>query len=115
MPMHNPFYRAKAFSKPLVYMALGLPVIASGIPSFTDLIRDGQDGFIAYNDEEWIYKLACLVDDVELRAKIGTAARVRVDSYHSVEKVAINFLDAFRKACVIWDVRKKSRGYAWRW
>jgi glycosyltransferase involved in cell wall biosynthesis len=115
MPIHNPFYRAKAFSKPLVYMKLGLPVVAAGIPSYIELIRDGQDGFIAHNDEEWLKKLADLVDNAELRTRIGTAGQLRAVTYHSVEKVAKIFANVFQQARVIWDVRRKSRGYTRCW
>jgi glycosyltransferase involved in cell wall biosynthesis len=38
MPMKNPFYMNKAFSKPLSYMACGLPVVASNLPSYREII-----------------------------------------------------------------------------
>ena len=53
MPSNNPFYRAKDFSKPLVYMTLGIPVVASNIQSYKELIRHGIDGLIAANSNHW--------------------------------------------------------------
>lgn len=95
MPTRNPFYRAKAFSKPLVYMSLGLPVIASSVPSYRELIRDGQDGFIACDKLDWYEKLRLLVNDIDLRQKIGLQGRIRAENYHSIGNVSRSIAELF--------------------
>lgn len=105
MPSINPFYRAKAFSKPLVFMSLGIPVVASDIPSYRELINHGVSGFIAKRDEDWITHIQELVNDKNLRLRIGHAALKRVDEFHSVEKMALDFLSSFIKAKIIWQIK----------
>lgn len=98
MPRHNPFYRAKAFSKPLAYMTIGLPVVASNIPSYSTLIQHGVNGFLAEGPDTWFNLLKRLVDDPELRCNVGNAARRRVNEFHSVEHVAALLAEVFRDA-----------------
>ena len=106
MPTHNPFYRAKAFSKPLVYMAIGLPVVASDIPSFSTLIQHGVNGFLANGPDTWFNLLKRLVEDPELRCNVGNAARRRVCEYHSVEHVADLLAGVFKEAHSMWRIWK---------
>jgi hypothetical protein len=98
MPMQNPFYRAKAFSKPLVYMSLGLPVIASSIPSYRELIQNGINSYLVDNNQVWFEILSKLIKDKELRLRIGKMAEIRVAEFHSVEIVAKKFIDVFQNA-----------------
>lgn len=100
-PLINPFYRAKAFSKPLVYMAAGLPVIASKIPSYCELIQNEINGFTVETDDEWQLRLLQLISNKELRIKMGLAAKQRVDEFHSVEKVATKIKNVFETSIKI--------------
>jgi hypothetical protein len=98
MPLNNPFFLNKAYSKPLTYMACSIPVIASPIPSYKELIRDGIDGFLPSKINEWTNYLILLLESPELRKKIGEAGKKRLEQYHSVEIVAQKFADFFNKA-----------------
>jgi glycosyltransferase involved in cell wall biosynthesis len=98
MPYRNPFYLNKAYSKPLSYMACGLPVVASPIPSYRELIRDRVDGLLAATPEEWTKALLLLVNSPELRQKIGLAGKQRLLESHSEEIVAGKFAHVFCEA-----------------
>ena len=100
-PINNPFYKAKAYSKPLVYMVMGLPVIASKIPSYCELIQNNINGFIAETDHDWETFLYYLIKDNKLRTNIGLAAKKRVNDFHSVEKVANEIKGVFKYAVII--------------
>ena len=52
-----------------------LSTISSNIGEMTYVIRDGVNGFLADNEEEWVEKLKRLVESRELRAKIGKAGQ----------------------------------------
>jgi glycosyltransferase involved in cell wall biosynthesis len=54
-------------------MALGLPVVASPLDSYLSIVRDGENGWIARTDDEWIAALERLRDPAA-RARIGQAA-----------------------------------------
>lgn len=106
MPVNNPFYQAKAFSKPLVYMSLGLPVVASGISSYKELIRDGIDGLIAENEQDWFRHLDLLINDVNFRIHLGKAGQLRANEFHATEIVAMKYSKIFHNAVMIWNTRK---------
>ena len=46
------------FTSIIECLALGIPVIASPVALVKYLIRDGKNGFLAYNSEEWIDSLS---------------------------------------------------------
>lgn len=98
MPVWNPYYLNKAFSKPLSYMAVGLPVVASSIPSYRELMTNGVNGFLARNHEDWVSALTALVESTDLRRQIGQAGRETLIATHSVEAVAESFLKVFENA-----------------
>ena len=59
-------------------MAVGLPCVAFDCPQHRDLIVDGQTGFLCHDDRDMVVRIASLVDDPALRARIGRAAREAV-------------------------------------
>ena len=65
------FNRAKPYNKIISYWAYKLPVVASSIQSYKEIIEQGTDGFICENQEQWIKSLSILLNDASLRKKIG--------------------------------------------
>jgi glycosyltransferase involved in cell wall biosynthesis len=76
--------RYKYFVKVLLYMAVGLPVVASAIGSPTQIIQNGENGFLASSTEEWCEHLIRLVRDPALRARVGAAARKTIEEGYSL-------------------------------
>ncbi|HRH38082.1 MAG TPA: glycosyltransferase, partial [Flavobacteriales bacterium] len=72
--------RGKCGLKGLQYMALGIPTIMSPVGVNNSIIRDGMNGFLAGSVEEWTEKLCKLIDDADLRQRMGSAARMTVES-----------------------------------
>lgn len=77
--------KGKCGLKGLQYMALGIPSVLSPVGVNVEIIQDGANGFIAHNEEEWIQKLSLLIENRELRKKIGKAGRKTVVEKYSVE------------------------------
>ena len=73
----------KFFYKTIQYMAVGLPVVARRMGSNAEVVSDGVDGFLVEDQEEWFQRLRTLVDDVELRRRMGAAARAAVVERYS--------------------------------
>jgi glycosyltransferase involved in cell wall biosynthesis len=69
------FSRAKSAVKALEYGARGIPVIATDIEPYREVITHGTDGFLVRRDHEWLTYMSVLARDSELRAKMGEAAR----------------------------------------
>jgi glycosyltransferase involved in cell wall biosynthesis len=58
-------------------MAMGLPVVASDIPANRDAIVPGETGFLARSEKDLLEHCLKLIDDPDLRKKMGEAGRRR--------------------------------------
>lgn len=76
--------KGKCGLKGLQYMALEIPALMSPVGVNTEIIDDGQNGFLASSQEEWVDKLSRLIESEELRKKMGKAARQTVIDRYSV-------------------------------
>jgi len=90
--------RGKSGFKAIQFMASGVPVIASPVGINSEIIQDRVNGFLAASEEEWIAKLAGLIEDPTLRQKIGLAGRKTVEDRYSLEQAAVRFLEVIRAA-----------------
>jgi len=90
--------------KTILYMSMGIPCVASPVGVIKDIIDDGENGFLAGTEEEWLRKLSLLIENPELREKLGSAGRKTVEDRYSVEVNAPKFLDVIKK------VYQESRG-----
>ncbi len=66
----------------------GVPTVASPCAEFADAIKDGENGFLAANEEEWYKALRKLVESAELRRAAGDAARRTALERYSTASVA---------------------------
>ncbi|MEM9896465.1 MAG: glycosyltransferase family 4 protein, partial [Bacteroidota bacterium] len=97
MPLpDNPWTRGKCAMKGLQYMALGIPTVMSPVGINIDLIKDGENGFLAGSSEEWIRKLSLLLKDPDLRKKVGAAGKNTVKGDFSRDANKDKWLNAFR-------------------
>jgi glycosyltransferase involved in cell wall biosynthesis len=77
--------RGKCGLKVLQYMACGVPVVASPVGVNQDIIKDGENGFLASSYNEWLEKLILLVQNEELRRKFGQKGREMVEDRYSLK------------------------------
>ena len=83
--------RGKCALKALQYMALGIPAVCSDVGANRDVVKHGENGFLAKTNEDWLESLKKLVDDEKLRKQLGDEARRTVVENYSMEKCAENF------------------------
>ncbi len=96
MPLpDNEWTKGKCGMKGLQYMALGIATIMSPVGVNKDIIKDGVNGFLAASHEEWVEKISLLIEDADLRKKIGKAGRETVKKDFSVEANKDKWLEAF--------------------
>jgi len=91
------FSRGKCGLKNLMYMSSGIPAISSPVGVNSKIIKDGINGFLADSDEEWIYKLGLLIENQNLRKKLGSEARKTVEEYYSVRANAPKLKSLFEE------------------
>jgi glycosyltransferase involved in cell wall biosynthesis len=80
------FQRGKCGGKLTLYMAAGLPVIASPVGVNCEIIENGLNGFLADSAEEWQNALKMLCEDSVMRLKMGNECRKIV-----VERYSVNY------------------------
>jgi glycosyltransferase involved in cell wall biosynthesis len=88
--------RGKCGLKALQFMALGIPTICSPVGVNTEIVRDGENGFIAGTEAEWLEKLGRLLRSAELREKTGAAGRVTVEQDYSAIAQAPRVYEVFQ-------------------
>ncbi|HEV2903838.1 MAG TPA: glycosyltransferase family 4 protein [Pyrinomonadaceae bacterium] len=75
--------KGKCGLKALQFMAQATPTICSPVGVNTDIIQDGENGFIAGSEDEWVEKLGALIRSHELRRRLGRAGRATVERKYS--------------------------------
>lgn len=83
--------------KGLQYMAIAIPTIMSPVGVNTEIISDGKNGYLATTKEEWISKIEALIEDKELRIKLGNKGRETVVNEYSVIAIKNKYLTYFNK------------------
>jgi len=96
--------QAKSPYKLLQYMAMALPVVATPVGAAREIVRHGENGFLADGDDEWRRTLEQLHGDVDLRRRVGLAARRTVAASFSRERVLPVL------AAALWRAAARSRG-----
>ena len=86
MPLPNTDWaRGKCGYKLIQYMACGLPVVASPVGVNSEIVEHGVNGFLAETDEEWRSAIETLLADADLRRRMGTAGRKKVEEHYSLQ------------------------------
>ena len=94
MPLYNnEWEKGKCGFKGLQYMALEIPTIMSPVGVNTEIIKDGENGFLAKTEYEWFEKLTLLIEDIGLRKKLGQAGRQTVINKYSIEANKQKYLE----------------------
>lgn len=73
------FNECKSYLKGLEYAACGIPCVASPTEQYRSFVREGVDGFLASEPDEWMGRLDELVGDDNLRREMGRAARDKAE------------------------------------
>src|SRR2546425_6831765 len=85
--------KGKCGLKALQFMALGIPTVCSPVGVNTEIVQDGENGFIADTEDEWVEKLRRLLCSAELRKRLGLAGRATVEQKYSASAQAPRVYD----------------------
>jgi glycosyltransferase involved in cell wall biosynthesis len=88
----------KSGLKVIQYMAMSLPTVSTNYGTAQEIISHGDNGFLANTEDEWVEQLVQLIDNQELRQKLGTAARQTVEERYSTEVVKQQYLQVLKLA-----------------
>lgn len=87
MPLTDDSYsRGKCAYKALQYMALKVPPVVSPVGMNCEVVEHGRNGLLASTEEDWVEALSHLIEDSDLRRRLGESARVTVEQKYSEER-----------------------------
>ena len=80
----------EAFCRTVVEAAFhGTPSVVSDLASVREFVRDGQNGMVvaSWNPKDWARALQLLIQDPDLRNRLGEAAKAMATQNYSAERV----------------------------
>ncbi len=96
-PLNSSYFnKSKSNLKFLEHSALGIPGVYSDIEPYRE-VQDGVTGFVAHNADEWVEKTEALINDKELRQKMGKAAKEYVFANYSIADKAQDWAAAYEE------------------
>jgi len=85
-PLHKALWNeGKSALRVGIAMAMGTPVIASPVGEQKYIIRHGLNGFLARGEDNWIKYLSTLIEDDNLRKRMGREGRKTAEKELSLE------------------------------
>jgi glycosyltransferase involved in cell wall biosynthesis len=90
--------RGKCGFKAIQFMACGVPTLAAAVGVNREIIRDGENGFLAATAEAWVAKLERLLTDPQLRERFARAGRETIDAQYSTRVTAPMVAGILREA-----------------
>lgn len=80
--------RGKCGFKLIQYLAVGVPVVCSPVGANKEIVPDGEVGFWARDEGEWIERLRALITNPGLRQRMGEKGRKRIAQGYSLQAMA---------------------------
>ena len=93
--------RADSFSiASLEAMATGLPVIIVPVGGISDIVIDGETGYLIKKDdiEELSNRILKLRDDCELRYRMGANSRKRIETHFNIKTISNKVVELLKNA-----------------
>jgi glycosyltransferase involved in cell wall biosynthesis len=82
-------------------MRQGLPIVATAVGGNPEVVAAGETGFLVPPREPEVFaqRVAELLDDAELRARFGEAARRRIAEHFDLRRTARRYADLYTDLC----------------
>jgi glycosyltransferase involved in cell wall biosynthesis len=102
----DPWTMGKCGFKILQYMASGLPVIASPVGANADIVPPGVTGLLPKDLNDWPAAIITLARDMNLRARMGRAARELAETRYTLERAADGWAEILGASCSPVTIRR---------
>jgi len=97
-PLRDIFFnRCKTAIKYLEYSSMGIPGVYSQIQPYVEIIEPGVNGFMASTVDEWFLRLCQLIEDSDLRDRVGSQALKTVKDHWLLTKKASHWFDLYNQ------------------
>jgi len=94
----NPYDRGHSLFKIGIFMAEGVPAIASPVPSYTEVIDDGKAGVLCQSQEEWEEALRVAKNEQDILTAWSGQASEKMKRYYT-EYIAEQYMALFKELC----------------
>lgn len=99
MPLPDlPWAHGKCGFKLIQYLACRLPVVASPVGVNSEIVDVGTNGFLATSTADWVRALSLLRDDKELRRRMGSCGRNKVEQSYCLKVAAPKLISLLKEA-----------------
>ncbi len=82
------FNKAKSNLKYLEFSALRIPSVYEKMEPYQDDVKHGENGFLASHPKDWYSCIKRLIEDKELRVRMGNRARLDVEKRYDEKDIA---------------------------
>jgi glycosyltransferase involved in cell wall biosynthesis len=87
----------KSGLKAIQYMMMGLPCVATDVGTTPLIIRNGENGLLVRTADEWLDALRRLLDDPNLRRRLGKQARKDAVAKYSTKAIAARYREVLNR------------------
>ena len=98
LPSDNPWNPYKFIMKTAQYMALGIVPVGTPLASNLEVIRHGENGFLAATEDDWVEHISTLINDGGLRRSMSKLAAKEAAEKYSLQSNKDKIVGAFRSA-----------------
>ena len=92
MPLDEDLWsKGKCGLKIIQYLSVGVPVVCTPVGINRDIVRDRENGFWAKTPEEWVSRLATLIQSPDLRQKMGVNGIATVEKEYCLSVTSEKF------------------------
>jgi glycosyltransferase involved in cell wall biosynthesis len=97
MPLNDDLWsRGKCGLKIIQYLSVGVPVVCTPVGINSDIIKDGENGFWARSHQEWVDRLTTLIQNQELRYRMGLKGIETVEREYSLAVTSEKFFQVLQ-------------------
>lgn len=109
-PLMDTFFnQCKSSIKFLEYSTLGVPGVYSHILPYQEVIRHGENGFLAGDNEEWETCLTKLIESPELRCSMGALAQQTVQEKWMLSQNAGLWKDFYQRVTLTFESEREKK------
>lgn len=92
----NEWCACKSPQKALCFMAAGVPVAASDVEPYRQIINQDENGYLCYNHDDWVDALSLLLTDQNLRERFAKRGPETAEAF-SANRIAREWLGLFNE------------------
>jgi glycosyltransferase involved in cell wall biosynthesis len=95
--LNNKYNQYKCGFKALEYMAMEIPVVANSVAENKFIVENGKDGFLISNESNWKEYISYLIENKNIREKMGKEGRSKIENNYSLEVCANKLINVFER------------------